>query len=170
MNTKRPVVHPGEQYGRLQIISECGRTPRGQRTFLCRCSCDRTVVVASSNLRTGNTTSCGCAKIDATIVRFTKHGHKRKGQKSIEYAAWCSMLARCYNKHTKRWGEWGGRGIVVCDEWRASFQSFYEYVGPKTSPKHSLDRINNSGNYEPGNVRWATHSEQQKNRRPFHAT
>jgi len=84
---------------------------------------------------------------------------------SPEYYAWHAMKARCYDQRAKSYKHYGGRGISVCQEWLDSFDDFYLHVGPKPTPKHSLDRINSDGNYEPGNVRWATELEQQNNRR-----
>lgn len=74
------------------------------------------------------------------------------------------MKVRCYNKNYEGFANYGGRGIKVCDEWLNDFAAFFKYVGNKPSPRHTLDRIDNDGNYEPGNVRWATKSEQQMNR------
>ncbi|MEO8021090.1 hypothetical protein [Polaromonas sp.] len=82
-----------------------------------------------------------------------------------EFQAWQSMLKRCYLKSNKRYADYGGRGIDVCKEWRDSFESFYAHIGPRPSAKHSLDRIRNAEGYKPGNIRWATESEQNNNRR-----
>jgi len=86
--------------------------------------------------------------------------------KTPEYRAWVAMRQRCYNQKYRKWGDYGGRGIVVCKEWLESFNSFYLHVGDRPTSRHSLDRIDNSGNYEPGNVRWATWDQQANNRRP----
>ncbi len=80
-----------------------------------------------------------------------------------EHKTWAGMKARCLNPNNKFWPNYGGRGITVCDRWLNSFEAFYEDMGPKPSPKHSIDRIDVNGNYEPGNVRWATDSEQMQN-------
>lgn len=103
-----------------------------------------------------------------------KHGHsvgKKRGKKlSKEYIAWQSMIRRtCYPKHHK-WDLYGGRGITIAPEWRHDFLAFYDHLGPAPSPAHSIDRIDPDGNYEPGNVRWATGKEQYRNRRFLHAS
>jgi len=85
--------------------------------------------------------------------------------KRPEYLAWMNAKSRCNNPKNKAWSYYGGRGISMCEEWVDDFLSFYEHVGPKPSPEHSLDRIDNDGNYEPGNLRWATKKEQSANRR-----
>lgn len=82
------------------------------------------------------------------------------------YRAWAHMITRCYNKKTRDYKNYGGRGIEVCGKWRDSFTSFYNDMGDKPSNEHSLDRINNEGNYEPSNCRWATRSMQNRNQRP----
>lgn len=84
--------------------------------------------------------------------------------RTVEYATWMRMRHRCENPSNKRWNRYGGRGISVCAEWRHSFAAFFASVGPRPSPQHSLDRINNNGNYEPGNCRWATRSQQSSNK------
>lgn len=103
--------------------------------------------------------------------RFYRHGdplmssrESHKMTDSKEYDIWICMKQRCYNKRKNRYNNYGGRGITVCDEWRNSFISFYNYMGKRPSSKHSLDRINVDGNYEPGNVRWATIHQQSSNR------
>ena len=82
-----------------------------------------------------------------------------------EYNAWRGMKGRCLNPNNDKWKHYGGRGITVCPAWVKSFDAFYAHIGPKPSPKHTLDRINNDGNYEPGNCRWAARAEQRPNNR-----
>ena len=90
-----------------------------------------------------------------------RHGMDR----TPEHCAWVSMKQRCTNPKKREYEHYGGRGIKVCDEWMRSFLAFFAYVGPRPSAKHSLDRIDVNGNYEPGNVRWATQQEQADNTR-----
>lgn len=90
-----------------------------------------------------------------------KHGK----YKTPEFAVWQRMIRRCYEPQADSYPFYGARGISVCTRWRESFQSFLNDVGPRPSPRHSIERINNDGNYEPDNVRWATHIEQCRNRR-----
>lgn len=99
-----------------------------------------------------------------------RHGHSRRGMRSPEYLTWCSMLRRCNNASQQNYKDYGARGIRVCDEWSGEFgfEKFFEHVGPKPSPKHSIDRIDGSKGYEPGNVRWATWAEQRLNRASVH--
>lgn len=87
--------------------------------------------------------------------------------KTSEYRAWCGIRQRCFNPANCRYEGYGGRGITVCDRWNQSFLAFFEDMGPRPSPNHSIDRIDNDGNYEPSNCRWATRSQQQRNKRPF---
>lgn len=159
----------GQRFGRLLVI---GLTPSreiasGERRRLCvvRCECGNEAEARPSNLRSGNTTSCGCmhAEMSAAGQCNFKHG----GSATREYRAWMRMKERCYNPKSKRYEDWGGRGITVCDRWLEGFENFLADMGPRPSPRHSLDRKDNDGNYEPSNCRWATYSEQNLNRRPF---
>lgn len=88
-----------------------------------------------------------------------------KQRHAAEYMAWCGARYRCTQEKGASWHNYGGRGIRMCERWMNSFENFLDDVGPKPTPRHSLDRINNDGNYEPGNVRWATRSEQALNTR-----
>jgi len=98
----------------------------------------------------------------------SRHGFARRkenGGKADVYNIWHLMRARCQSPRAAHYQDYGGRGITVCERWDADFAAFYADVGPRPSRNHSIDRINNDGNYEPGNVRWATASEQARNRR-----
>lgn len=110
--------------------------------------------------------SCGCMRAKALKLSNTKHGFCGKGNiHPTEYTSWREMKTRCYNKNNKSYKNYGARGIKVCDGWLNSFENFYIDMGPK--PKgYSLDRINNDGDYEPSNCRWATALQQANNRRP----
>lgn len=135
----------------------------GNRRFECRCDCGNRVTTLGCSLKSGRTRSCGCLQKDMS----RKHGHTCSNgviKRSRTYLAWRSAIDRCHNKN-HRWYPWyGGRGIFVCERWR-KFENFLEDMG-EVPPKHSLDRHpNNDGNYEPGNCRWATQSQQLSNTR-----
>jgi len=165
----RPLDITGMVFGRLTALHMTKRrqpSGRSVRLWKCLCECGNHTTVIQSSLRTGETTSCGCRLRDVgpDSIRYT-HGHASKGNKSAEYRIWCGMKARCSNKNNKHYADYGGRGIAVCREWADSFSAFLAAMGPRPSPKHTVDRKNNDGNYEPGNCRWATAKEQAANRR-----
>lgn len=146
-----------QRYGRLTATALVGRASNGDALWCCRCDCGAAVDVSASNLRTGNTRSCGCLKREAL------HGHARRGRISPEYWAYVNARQRCTNPRFSGFEYWGGRGI----EFRySSFDEFLADIGPKPSPELTLDRIDNDGHYEPGNCRWATRAVQIANQRP----
>ena len=126
-------------------------------------------------MRRGYSSSCGCWRREFSVVTKTTHGMSPKSytRRSKIYGVWCGMKGRCHNPNQPHYRRYGGRGIKVCDEWRNSFDAFYRDMGepPKDGQRWTLDRIDVNGNYEPGNVRWATYRQQNDpdNKRPkFH--
>lgn len=150
----------GQMFGRLTAIKKEKTDTFGGFIWFCKCSCGNSKKVRSGDLIGGNTKSCGCLKSEATRESNTKHGLCG----SPAYVSWAGMIARCTNKKTIGYKNYGGRGISVCAEW-SEFSRFHEDMGDPPGDGFSLDRINNDGNYEPGNCRWATKSQQAKNRR-----
>jgi hypothetical protein len=136
----------------------------GKSKWNCLCDCGQTTIVRVENLKSGNTKSCGCRKGIVLRARQTRHGHAPKGKPSKTYVAWYQMLQRCENPNNKRFADWGGRGITICEHWHI-FENFLADMG-ESPPRLTLDRIDNNLGYFQGNCRWATHSEQNYNRRP----
>ena len=148
-------------FGRLTVI---GRAT-GRSKWTCRCECGLIIDVWSQSLRRGATKSCGCYNRDAMQQR-TVHGAARRGKQTPEYVTWRNIMLRCYYPSAISWKYYGGRGISVCDRWRESFENFLADMGTRPTSKHSIDRIDPNGNYEPGNCRWVTADVQSRNQRP----
>jgi len=169
--TKKIPPTLGARFGRLTPTREImDRRTKKHRFFECACDCGSLRVVSQAHLRSGHTISCGCFRTETTIKVKTKHGetvgHQHGAAWPPEYRAWMNAKGRCFNPKNKAFHNYGARGITMCKEWVESYESFLSHVGRKPSNGLSLDRINNDGNYEPGNVRWTTWTQQRLNSRP----
>lgn len=152
---------PGERFARMVLVE-----PVGKGRWTARCDCGEIRTLPAYALRSGNTRSCGCLQKERRGAGSLRHGYGRMGTaRRSEYSAWRNMIGRCYDPKVDRYPEYGGRGITVCDRWRHSFENFIADVGDKPTPEHTLDREDTNGHYEPTNVRWATRTQQSRNRR-----
>ena len=133
----------------------------GNTYWLCRCECGDEIPVCQYPLTSGDTLRCHTC---ANRLRFANK-QPLPGRDTGEFDIWLGMKNRCYNKKQNNYARYGGRGIRVCDHWLESFDNFFSDLGPRPSAAHSIDRINNDGNYEPENVRWASAIEQAANKR-----
>lgn len=154
----------GFKYGKLKVLGFAGSGKRGHKYWFCLCDCGNSVRVGRCDLTSGHTASCGCLQVEKTRKRCTKHGHSKRGKKSLIYGIWLSMLNRCRNPKYHQYKDYGGRGIQVCERWKESFENFLADMGERPQGK-TLERNEVNGNYEPSNCRWATTIEQGNNKR-----
>jgi hypothetical protein len=150
----------GNKYHRLTVL----HVIKGN-SWVCRCDCGKEINTKAYDLKSGHTKSCGCLKSELSSQRFMKHGALKAYKRTKEYLIWANMKNRCANPTQASYKNYGARGIKVCARWNR-FENFISDMGKRPSDKHSLDRIDNNGNYAPSNCRWATKEEQVANKRP----
>lgn len=187
----------GQKFNRLIVLKRAENNKLGKVCWLCKCECGNIIIVESQNLRTNHTKSCGClneeqrsktgkiyGKLNGKI-----NGQKQKGVPKIKNRKYKNltydktfkrirniyrcMIRRCYNKNATGYKNWGGRGIIICDEWKNNFENFYNWAITNGFDAEipwyncTIDRINNDGNYEPSNCRFATAKQQRNNQRIY---
>ncbi len=154
-----------QRFNRLTVLERSPeKTKIGKVQWICQCDCGTKILAYTGALRTGNTKSCGCLRVDVSRrngLLKTTHGMTR----TPEYKVWQNLKDRCYNEEAVQYPNYGGRGIRVCERWLESFENFLADMGLRPGPGYSIDRENNDGHYEPGNCRWATSDIQANNRR-----
>lgn len=149
---QRELLKPGKTFGVLTLICQVPNGRNRAIKWVCRCACGKETETYQYKLVSGKRKALYCP-------------HNPKNPHPPEYHTWRCMRARCLNPNDPNYKWYGARGISVCDEWRVSFQAFLAHIGPKPSPIHTIERINNDYGYFPGNVRWATPKEQAANQR-----
>lgn len=152
----RAINITGQKFGRLTAIKPCGKTSGGNVLWLCECDCGNKTTAPTQHLKSGNTKSCGCLNSELASKRFTKTGESNHRL----YRIWRNMKRRCYDNTFKAYKNYGGKGVLICDDWLKSFENFYKWaISNGYKDNLTIDRINVNGNYDPNNCQWITRSE-----------
>lgn len=155
----------GQTFGRLTVIKEVEKENNNRKRYwLCKCTCNKEIIVEQGNLKNHLTQSCGCLRKEKAVQNNPTHLNGLSETRL--YQTWYNMKERCYNKERKDYEYYGKIGITVCEEWKSNFLSFYEWaINNGYEDDLTIDRVNPYGNYEPTNCRWATRKEQAHNKR-----
>lgn len=151
----------GMKFGRLSVKERAGFN--GKTLWHCICDCGEERIVRGTHLRSGKQISCGCSRTETARLRMTKHGNAPRSGVSRTYSIWKNMMARCNNPNSDSWGDYGGRGIAVCDRWM-TFGGFLGDMG-EAPERGTLDRIDTNSGYSPDNCRWTDWATQMRNKR-----
>lgn len=157
----------GQTINNIKFISFSHINKNKTRIWNCVCYCGNNFTCSPTNIKNKNTKSCGCLN-KSNIIKRNKENKKWVNNDKHMHAIWRAMISRCYNKNNWRYKHYGARGIIVCESWK-NFDNYYTWIknnlGNKPDKSYSLDRVDNNGNYEPGNLRWASKKTQSKNKR-----